>query len=436
MEKNFLKCLFIGGMSFAFFIVSLFINLVVSERSELSEQTQQEISQSWSNQQNFLGPTICVPVVKDTVNSTMPYTCMYILPDRYEIAADVESEILHRGIFDASVYRTKVNGTGTFNLKDMMMSGMMKGSNSPVRFDWQHAQIIASISDKRGLEEGMKVSIQDITCELNSRFYNYGNEKLRPVSDFGQEPVCCMLDLSPLVGKDTVSFTINSEIKGSSSLYIAPIGQNSVITLGGNCTDPSFEGMMLPSSRSVTPDGFTATWKVSSLNLKDVEQVFYSHAGISEFEYVGAKLLVKGGQYTQTDRALKYAFLVILLSLAAVYVAEMCVKCEISALNYLLIGAALVIFYLLLLSFGEWIGFAAAYAVSALLVLGMITMYLKAIVQNQRVALAVCLFMALVDVFIYVLLSIDSMALLIGTLGLFIILGVAMFFSLRLKKQK
>lgn len=435
MEKKFLKCLFIGGLSFAFFIVSLFINLVVSERSELSEQTQREISESWSNQQKFLGPTICVPVLKDMVNSTIPYTCMYILPDRYEVSANVESEILHRGIFDASVYRSKVNGSGTFNLKDMSMSGTMRGSDTPVRYDWQHAQIITSISDKRGLEEGIKVTIQGIACELNSRFYNYGNDKLHTASDFDQESVCCMIDLSSLVGKDSVTFMVNSEIKGSSRLDIAPIGQNSVITISGNCADPSFEGMMLPSNRSVTPEGFMATWKVSSLNLKDIEQVSYSSDHLNGFQYVGARLLVKGGQYTQIDRALKYAFLVILLSLLAVYVAEMCVKCEINVLNYLLIGAALVIFYLLLLSFGEWIGFAAAYVVSALLVLAMITMYLKAIVQNQSVALAVCLFMALVDVFIYILLSIASMALLVGTIGLFIILGVAMFFSLRLKKQ-
>lgn len=147
-------------------------------------------------------------------------------------------------------------------------------------------------------------------------------------------------------------------------------------------------------------------------------------------------MLVPGGQYTQTDRALKYAFLVILLSLMAVYVGEMSVRAEINFLNYLLIGAALVLFYLMLLSFGEWIGFSWSYGVSALLVLGMITLYLKAIVRKGQAALAVCLFMALIDVFVYVLLSLADMALLVGTLGLFVVLGAAMYFSLRMVSDK
>ena len=105
-------------------------------------------------------------------------------------------------------------------------------------------------------------------------------------------------------------------------------------------------------------------------------------------------------------------------------------------MNYLLIGAALVLFYLMLLSLAEWIGFGLAYIVSAVLILGMIALYLNAIVHDKKTVTAICLFMGLVDVFIYILLSIADMALLVGTFGLFIILGVAMFFSLKIKFQR
>jgi inner membrane protein len=192
----------------------------------------------------------------------------------------------------------------------------------------------------------------------------------------------------------------------------------------------------LTSARQVSETGFEATWKINSLNRSDVDQTFYSTDSGKTFQTVGAKLLVPGGQYTQTDRALKYAFLVILLSLMAVYVGEMSVRAEINFLNYLLIGAALVLFYLMLLSFGEWIGFSWSYGLSALLVLGMITLYLKAIVRKGQAALAVCLFMALIDVFVYVLLSLADMALLVGTLGLFVVLGAAMYFSLRMVSDR
>lgn len=437
MEKNLKKCLVIGGMTILFWLLSLCVNGLVNERTEMSEETQKEISETWSSAQNIVGPIICVPVCTDSVKNSV-YTCMYILPERIDLVADVESEVLHRGMFDASVYRTKINGSGVFNLQKMPETAKMANSTKYAYYDWKNAQIITAIGDKRGIEEGIKVKIGGKTEELNQHFYNYGNpsEKSVGVFDHQYEIIGKVIDLSSLVGKPDVALEISAEVKGSSKLNLSPIGQSSTLTMRGNCMNPSFNGFMLPSSRTVTDDGFEATWKISSLNRNDVDQVFYSDGELKPFQTIGTKLLIKGGQYTQTDRGLKYAFLVILLSLGAVLVAEMCVKSEINILNYFLIGAALVLFYLMLLSFGEWCGFTMAYFLSAILIIGMITLYLKAIVKKNSVAMAVCSFMALVDVFIYVLLSIASMSLLVGTIGLFVMLGIAMFFSLRMSKEK
>lgn len=434
MEKNVGKCLVIGGLTILFWIMSLCVGGVVSDRAKLSDETQREVALSWSGKQDFVGPIICVPVYNDS--ASVPYTCMYVLPEQLETDACVESETLHRGIFDASVYRTKVVSAGTFNLKEMKFTEEGSGKKKPIRFDWAHAQIIAAIGDKRGIEEGLQFSIDDQKCALDHRFDYYGSLKLKSIFDnTGYDNICRGIDLSKMVGKE-VSFSLEANLKGSDELAIAPIGQNSKITIHGNSQDPSFNGMVLPSSRELTEDGFTATWKINSLNRNDVDQVFYSFDDSKRFQSVGTKILVVGGQYTKTDRALKYAFLVILLSLVAVFVGELSVKNEISILNYLLIGAALVLFYLMLLSFGEWMGFGIAYGLAALLIIGMITLYLKAIVRKTNTAMAVCLFMTLIDVFIYVLLGISDMALLVGTLGLFIMLGVAMFFSLRMTAVK
>lgn len=435
MEKNVKKCLLIGVITLVFWMISLTIMSIVNDRSRLSEETQTEIAETWSGKQEFIGPLLCVPVYDDAVNFSKPYTCMYVLPERIEINSDIESETLHRGIFDASVYRTSVSGKGVFNLKEMSATGNVAGNKNIVRYDWSNVQIITSIGDKRGIEDSPKFLIGDKSFELNQHFNNYGNSSLRPVTGYYKDAVCGIVDLTSMVGQEEVSFELSAELKGSEELDIAPIGKNTAISMRGNCKDPSFNGFLLPSSREVTENGFSATWKISSLNRNDVDQVLYSADLNYEFQTVGTRLLIKGGQYTQTDRALKYAFLVILLSLAAVFVSEMCVKSEINVLSYLLIGAALVLFYLMLLSFSEWIGFSSSYFLSALLILGMITLYLKAILKKNNIAMAACSFMALVDVFIYVLLSIASMALLVGTLGLFVILGVAMFFSLRLIKR-
>lgn len=426
MDKYLKKTYVIAGLTVVFWIVSLIIGGIVSLRSATSDKTQAEISETWSNKQTLVGPMICVPVYhKDKPN---PYKLMYVLPKQIKADATVQSETLHRGIFDASVYRSNIFATGTFDLREMKMEG-----DSTIRYAWDKAQIITAIGDKRGLETVMSFTIGNKNTELNLHFQNYGVGTLKPVlsPDYYDE-ICQIMDLSDMVGR-IVDFKLNANLKGSEELNIAPIGQNSEITIHGNCEDPSFDGMMLPSTREVTSDGFTATWKISSLNRNDVDQVFYNVDEIYAFQTVGTKLLVVGGQYTMTDRALKYAFLVILLSLIAVLVGEMSVKSEINVLNYLLIGSALVLFYLMLLSFGEWIGFTMAYALSAFLIISMITLYLNAIVEKRNTALAVCMFMTLIYVFIYVLLGIEDIALLVGTLGLFVMLGVAMFLSLRLK---
>ena len=436
MEVSFKKSVFIGSLTLLFWIASLCVGGLVHERMTLSESTQREISDTWSGSQEFVGPILCVPVYSSASDYACPYTCMYVLPNKDEVTADVKSEILHRGIFDASVYRTDLTSVGTFDLTEMQFEGPASGQKENVRFDWQHAQLMVAIGDKRGIEEGLQCEVGGQKIELKNFFERYGSGALKSIFHQSHNDVICrVVDLSSMVGKE-VNFSMSAKLKGSGDLNIAPVGRNSKVVLHGNSADPSFVGMMLPSARQVDENGFEATWMVNSLNRGDVEQTFFSKDDAKHFQTVGVRLLVPGGQYTQTDRALKYAFLVILLSLLAVYVGEMSVRSEINTMNYLLIGAALVLFYLMLLSFGEWIGFSWAYAVSAVLVLGMIAIYLKAIVRKGQVALAVSLFMTLVDVFVYVLLSLADMALLVGTIGLFVVLGAAMYFSLRMVSGK
>ena len=431
MEKNVKKLFVIGSLTFLFWIVSLFIRLIVDERSDLSEVTQTEISKSWSGSQEFIGPILCVPVYTDS--SVQPFTCMYILPEALDVEAKVESETLHRGIFDTPVYRTHISATGTFDLRQMKAEQREGVNRKTMRYDWQHVQVITAISDKRGIEEAFQFTLGTQQMALSQHFSNYENPKLSSI--FRDCAVCQIADLSAQIGQE-LPFTLAADLKGSQSLDFAPVGNNSRIRLSGNSSDPSFNGMLLPSTREVTDQGFVAEWKVNSMNRSDQPQVFHSDGGYEEFQTVGARLMVVGGQYTQTDRALKYAILVILLTLTAVYVAEMCVNSEISVLNYLLIGAAVVLFYLLLLSLCEWIGFSWAYLASCLVVIVMITAYLHGIMHQPRAALAVCLFMALIDLFIYVLLGIAEMALLVGTIGLFVLLGAAMYFSLRIRANR
>ena len=434
MDKNMKKIVLIGLMTVICGLVSLCIMSIVYERERLSEETQLEVSESWSGSQTFVGPVLCVPVSES--GKAGIYTCLYVFPEHMNVEATVKNENLHRGIFDASVYNAAVNVEGTFNLKDMVERTFDVDSQKSLWIDWEHGQVITAIADAKGLEEGIQITLNDSSIILDEHFNKYGCKELNSIFGYPYEEVCELANLKGMLKKE-VKFSLKTNLKGSGELHFAPIGKDSKVTMHGNSTDPSFMGMTLPSTREITEDGFTATWKVNNISRKADDQVFYSKDTSMSFDTVGTKFLVRGGQYTQINRALKYAFLVILLSLVAVFFGEMSVGSEINALNYLLIGAALVLFYLMLLSLAEWIGFGLAYIASAVLILGMVALYLNAIVHDKKTVTAICLFMGLVDVFIYILLKIADMALLVGTFGLFIVLGIAMFFSLRIKvKQK
>ena len=433
MDKNMKKIVLIGLMTVICGLVSLCIMSIVYERERLSEETQLEVSESWSGSQTFVGPVLCVPVSES--GKAGIYTCLYVFPEHMNVDATVKSENLHRGIFDASVYNAAVNIEGTFNLKDMVESTFDVDSQKSLWIDWEHGQVIAAIDDAKGLEEGIQITLNDSSIILDEHFNKYGCKELNSIFGYPYEEVCELVNLKGMLKKE-VKFSLKTNLKGSGELNFAPIGKDSKVTMHGNSTDPSFMGMTLPSTREITEDGFTATWKVNNISRKADDQVFYSKDTSMSFDTVGTKFLVRGGQYTQTNRALKYAFLVIFLSLVAVFFGEMSVGSEINALNYLLIGAALVLFYLMLLSLAEWIGFGLAYIASAVLILGMVALYLNAIVHDKKTVTAICLFIGLVDVFIYILLNIADMALLVGTFGLFIVLGIAMFFSLRIKVKR
>lgn len=426
MEMNIKKLGLIGIMTLLCTVVGFFIQDLIRDREQLSNETQEEIAASWGNSQTFAGPVLCVPVYKD--NETQPINFTWITPETLDVDANVNSETLHRGIFDASVYRSTIVAKGKYNLAGMDDS--MEGKHH----DWSRVQVVVGISDDRSIEEGMKLTLPNGKATLDNQFDNLGNPTQFPIfTDL--TCICGMVDLTKQKDR-TFELTLNANLKGSGEMFFKPLGRDSKITIHGNCADPSFSGMQLPSSREVNGNGFTATWKIHNLTgqapVAPQEQTVDGDEE-EKLDAVGTKFLVVGGQYTQTDRALKYDFLVVLLSLLAVFVGEMSVRSRINSLNYILISGALAIFYLLLLSIAEWTGFDMAYVISAVLVLGMIALYLKAIVKKFLTVLAIIMFMALVDVFVYVLLSIADMALLLGTIGLFVTLGIAMFFSLRLK---
>ena len=184
----------------------------------------------------------------------------------------------------------------------------------------------------------------------------------------------------------------------------------------------------------MTDTGFQAEWKVLAIN-RDYPQVLddsfirsyeYGRSGFEESTF-GVELKVPVEQYLQTDRAIKYAFLIILLTCAAVFFIEMRKAKPIHPVQYLLVGIALTIFYTLLLSFSEHINFGLSYLIASVMTIGMIVVFMASVTKDKKTALGIGLLLAVLYAFVYVLLQLESYALLVGSVGLFIILGIAMF---------
>ena len=197
-----------------------------------------------------------------------------------------------------------------------------------------------------------------------------------------------------------------------------------------NWPSPSFNGEYLPmdGSREISEDGFKAQWEVYQIN-RQFEQVFLgSLPNLTGFAF-GVNLIIPVDEYAKSQRTAKYGFMVIGLTLLVFLLIQLVSKLYIHPFQYVMIGLALVMFYTLLISISEHSSFLKAYLIAAVSVLGLITIYSRAILKGFKFPLLVCTSLASLYGFIYVIIQLENYALLVGSIGLFVILAIIMFAS-------
>ena len=398
-----LKLLLIAGMCVAFLIPQLLIRGLVSERQNTESQAEREVFEKWGGEQTLIGPIIEVTYTSDS--AAKDRSTMLLLPEKLDVKGDVQTKPLKRGIYDFTVYETALNLTGQFKLP--------KDFDKNVRdkvWHFEAARIIVDITNLRGL------------CD-NVTFLLDGSKHEMEASGDVWNGLSCTVDVSSLLEGKTIDF------KGSGNLKFTPVGQTTTVYLNSDCVTPSFNGYYLPDDRQVTDKGFQASWKVLAIN-RDYPQFLSRNNnndklfGSSSF---GVELKVPVEQYQQTDRAIKYAFLIILLTFAAVFFIEMRKAVPIHPVQYLLIGIALIIFYTLLLSFSEHMNFGVSYLIASIMTIGLIVVFMASVTKDKKTALGIGLLLIGLYAFVYVLLQLETYALLVGSVGLFFILGIAMF---------
>lgn len=435
-----LKLFVIGFLIAVLMIPISMIGLLANERENRQTEAFQEISGKWGNEQTVTGPVLSVPY-KDRVERTTTEGIVadeviryaHFLPEELNIIGMIDPEKRQRGIYEVVVYNTNLEISGRFLAPDFSDWDI---AEDKILYD--QAFVTIGIPDMRGIKDNV-----DLKWANEKYIFNPG-VKTKDVVALG---INADIDL----GQDNNSydFEIFLSLNGSRDIYFSPLGRVTQVELSSAWSDPSFQGAFLPESHTINEAGFTAAWKVLELN-RSFPQKFLGSIGstesITQFDYrdkipaisqtgainqsnFGVRLLVLADEYQETIRALKYAIMLLALTFLVLFFYEAMHGARVHPLQYILIGLALALFYLLLLSLSEYIGFKAAYLLSTLSITGLITLYSKSIFKAWRPAFLEALILLFIYGFIFVILQLEDYSLLVGSLGLLIILSVVMFIS-------
>ncbi len=433
--KTGLKFLLIAGLSLAMLIPRIIIGVLIDEREDTAREAKSEITANWGDEQLVSGLVIEIPAKPTVKQATQvkeqkiegevsvavePNTPLretdkiYITPDELNYNCNIDTKELHRSIYKAVVYTSDIDMSGTFVLPDYLDSSNIN------EYDIQKAKITIRLGDRDKMVKKTRLSIdgKDQKLKLDGSYSDY---------------LSCPVDLSGLLKGDTITFSGKATLKGSNHLRFQPLGNPTTVHITSNYTNPSFQGTDLPDEREITADGFKSEWTVFAKNIDPEECPLIGYDdGLESF---GVDFIVSVDQYTQNSRAVKYSFLIVVLTFVTVFIIENRRRTPIYWLHYLLIGFAIMLFYVLLLSFSEYMLFGWSYLIASIMTIGLITVFLAGVLKERKTAIVIGLILTCLYAFIYVLLSLETMSLLVGSIGLFIILAVIMFASLKINWQ-
>lgn len=410
-----IKAILIGILVLLLLIPAAMIMGLISEREQRQFEAKGEVSGKWGDSQTITGPVLVIPYYsKPGVTSNAIF-----LPDKLTVNGELLPEIRRRGIYEVAVYSSHLQIEGDFSRLDLT------GLNiAPETVMLKDAYLAVGINDMRG------ISNQAGVVWNGQRFYfNPGIPATNLFPNGMQVKVPLTLSDSGIV---TGNFTVNLDLKGSGQLFFSPVGKTTSINLSSNWKNPSFDGAFLPNSRNVHDKGFSASWQVSNLNRNFPQSWVGANDNLHSADF-GVKLFLPVDTYQQSTRAVKYAILIIGLTFLVFYFIELLQRYSVHPLQYILIGVALCVFYTLLIALAEQLNFSLAYLIAGALTILLVSVYTASVLRSARLAAGIGGALSLLYGFIYVIIRSEDQALLMGSLGLFIILAIVMYFSRRIK---
>jgi inner membrane protein len=241
------------------------------------------------------------------------------------------------------------------------------------------------------------------------------------------------INLSTVNG-NSIPFSFNLSLKGSQSLNFVPTGKTTEVAVNGNWPSPKFDGRYLPDTSTITPKGFDAHWRMLYYNRPFPQQWAANDTLLNSLKnkteaIFGVELHIQVDEYQKTMRTTKYAILIILLTFVSLFLTEVIQKTKIHLFNYALIGASMIVFYTLLLSISEQLGYNLAYLISAVATIALITWFTASLLATSKAAYMFAAILTIFYGFIFIIIQLEDLALLVGSIALFIIVSTLMYFS-------
>ncbi len=425
-----LHLLFIFIISLCLLIPKIFFDMVLSDRLLMQNQAVRSITTSWSQEQTITPPILVLAAQgkRLSVNAedgsaryvVEPHKLL-LLPQVTSIDIKLLGEERQRGIYSATLYRAEVSMQGSFALSDLSRL-LQEPSFSGIELSSQQSYLTLLLSDASGIDEVTALTVNDRTLQPRPGQSYYG------AAQYDSFIAAFRLDSSA----DKVQFTCRYRMRGALSFALQAFGAKVSVTAQGTQLSPSFMGRFLPLSHQSANDSFSADYVLSNIAT--------GYAGLYLDELPDKQDIVidiqQGRQhYAFVERLSKYALFFIALTFVTVLAFELMSCTMVSLVQYVVVGCALILFYMVLLSLSEHLSFGLSYSVSALLMSLMISLYLKGIFKSWQKCGIILLILLALYVVLYAIVNAENYALLIGTALLIIMLGVIMFLTRNLNQK-
>ena len=398
------------------------IKSIIYEREQTQREAIDEVSEKWGGAQTLQGPVLTIPYtryVKEIDKATGKETLvqiterLHVLPSKLDIQASVKPDRRHRGVYEIVVYNSALHVSGAFtklDFKDLEAKGHS--------FKFNEATLNAGIDDLRGIEKQIELNWEGKKLPFNPGVSN---------QDIFYSGINAKVSISP-TDDHLYRFSFDIELKGSQQLYFTPVGKETDVVLNSDWQTPKFDGAFLPDQHKTDKAGFKAHWNVLNLNRNYPQSWTGSSYKLRDSSF-GVDLKLPVDNYQKSHRSIHYAILFIGLTFLVFFFIEIFQASGIHPIQYILVGIALVVFYTLLLSISEHIRFNYAFILSALATVALISLYVRAILRSLKMSLFIAGLLSMLYIFIFVIIQLEDLALLIGSIGVFIILGLVMYFS-------